>query len=155
MKQFKSNTDASHLTYICKWDHWWGDWRLLFCLLQWLCPVRSVSGNDTKHFTARRLEETICFSRAWSIRSSLFHYLWLEAGGYFLSMMSIFCVYGWTGIVQVSGVFLSFSFQTNAHTWQDLTRSRPATINTKWKFLQGAFNLFHWIYLTEYSFRLV
>ncbi len=25
----KFNTDASHLTYICKWDHGWKDWRLL------------------------------------------------------------------------------------------------------------------------------
>ncbi len=76
------NTDASHPTHICKWDHQWGDCGLLSCLFQCLCSVRSVSRNATKCFTAHRPEETICCLRAWSIRCSLFYYPWLEAGGY-------------------------------------------------------------------------
>ncbi len=42
MKQSKFNTDASNLTYICKYDHRWGDWRLLSCLLGYLCQISSV-----------------------------------------------------------------------------------------------------------------
>ncbi len=26
MKQSKFSSDASHLTCIGKWDHWWGEW---------------------------------------------------------------------------------------------------------------------------------
>ncbi len=64
--------------------HQRADWRSLSCLLQSLWPDRSVSRNATERFTAHRPEE-ICCLRAWSIRCSLFNYLWLEAGGYFSS----------------------------------------------------------------------
>ncbi len=82
MNQSKLNTDASRLTYISNWDHRWGHWRKLSCLLQRLCPILSIIGNTTKRFTAHRPEETICCLRARSIRCSLFYYPWLEAGGY-------------------------------------------------------------------------
>ncbi len=56
--------DTSHLIYVCKTDPWRGDWRLLSCLLQFPCPVHSVSRNATKHSAAHRSEETICCLRA-------------------------------------------------------------------------------------------
>ncbi len=43
------------------------------------------------------------------IRCSLFYCLWLEAGGYFCLDNFNVCVYGQTGVVLISGVFLSLS----------------------------------------------
>ncbi len=43
----------------------------------------SVSGNTMKNFAAHRPEEMICSLGERPICFSLFHYLWLEAGGYF------------------------------------------------------------------------
>ncbi len=93
MRQSKFNTDASHLTYISKWDLWRGDCRLLSCLLQCLWLPCSVSRNATKCFTAHRQEETICCLCAWLIRCSFFYFSRLEAGGYFLDNFDILCLW--------------------------------------------------------------
>ncbi len=84
-----------------------------------LCLVHSDSGNAVKCFTAHRPEETICCLHAQSICCSLFYHLWLEAGGDFFINFRC-CVYGQTGLVQISVVFLSLSSKTNACTRQDL-----------------------------------
>ncbi len=78
MKQSKFNADVSHLTFINKWDYWWGDWRLLCCLLQCLCPVHSVSRNAPKRFTAHRSEETICCSVKMKIPQRGFKTSWCK-----------------------------------------------------------------------------
>ncbi len=65
---------------------------------------------------------------------------------FFGDNFSILCLC-WTGIVEISSVFLSLSSKINALFRQDLyDRKRyifwphAATINTKWKFLGGASN---------------
>ncbi len=42
----------------------------------------------------------------------------------FPQIISIFCVYGWTGIVPTSAVFLLLSSKTNAHARQDFYYSK-------------------------------
>ncbi len=79
-KLSKFNTNASHLTYSGKWDHRWGDWRLLLYVSQRLCTVRSVSGNTTKRSTAHRPEVVVCRHDQFAVL--FFYYEWL-AGGYF------------------------------------------------------------------------
>ncbi len=78
-------------------------------LSQWKC-YEMLSGTQT--------EETISCSRTQSINCSLYYCLWLVAGGYFLQIISIFCVDGRTG--SVSKLFLSLSSKINACFRQDL-----------------------------------
>ncbi len=88
-----------------------------------LCSVRSVCRNAMKRFVTHRQEEMIFCRWAWSIRCSLFCYLCLEVRGYFpLDHFSILCL--WPSILQISGMFLSLSFKTNAYTRQDLYDSK-------------------------------
>ncbi len=105
------------------WDHRRGDRRLLSCLLQWLCPVCSFSRTTTKRFMAHRTEETICFLWAWLIHCSLF---WKQ-GKIFLLVISIFCVYGQTGIVQISGVFFFYSLPKQMLTLDESTQNESSS----------------------------
>ncbi len=80
--------------------------------------------SQQKCFTAHRPEETICvYKHDWSSVLFFTLYGWKQKD-IFLQIISVFCVYGHTGIVQTSGVFLSLSSKTNAHTGQDLHDSR-------------------------------
>ncbi len=67
-------------------------------------PVCSVSRNAKKSFAAHRPEETICSSRAGSIRCFLFTICGWKQEVIFHEIISIFCVHGRTSIVQISGV---------------------------------------------------
>ncbi len=88
------------------------------CLSQRLCLIRWVSRNTMKCFVANRPEETICCLRARSIHCSLFYFLKLKAGGNFLYIISIFCVFGRISFVQMTG--MSFThFQNKARTRKD------------------------------------
>ncbi len=57
------------------------------------------------------------------------HFLFFSINGLkredvFLLIISVFCVYGWTGVSQISGVFLSLLSVTNARARQDLYDSK-------------------------------
>ncbi len=113
------NLKLMHHSLHHKWDYQWGDWRFKSCHSQRLWPVRSVSRNSTKRFTAHRPEETICCSRAWAIHCSHFYHLWSEAGGYVSSgNFSILCL--WLNCCRANIVmFLSLFWKKNAYTRQD------------------------------------
>ncbi len=82
------------------------------------CPVCSVSGNATKWFmhTDRR-RQFVVYEHDQS--TVLFSYM-VESEWIFLWIISVFCVCGQNGFVQISGLFLALSFKTNALTRQDL-----------------------------------
>ncbi len=132
-KKSKYNTDASHLTNIGKWDCQWGDWRLLSCLswfkiqdtLLLLYTYNEISFVTIRSAARKTLKKT---------KTN-----WLEARGYFsLDNIFIFCVYGRTGFVWLSLIFLSLSSKTSIHVRQHhydgavpLLSTRPATVSFK------------------------
>ncbi len=103
MKQSKFNIDASHLTYIVKWNHQQktGD-HYPVCFR--FSPLSQWKRYETLDYAQTRGDDMLIMNIIDSLLS-FFYYLWLKAGGYFPQIISIFCVKGWTGVVPTSGVF--------------------------------------------------
>ncbi len=124
MKQSKFNTDAPSLTYISKWDYWWGDYGLLFLSLQWLCSVSSEKQKCYETVYGTQTKRVNLFPSVIDPLFSFFSIYGWKQESVSLQIISIFVFVAGTGIVQISGVFLSLSSKTNAHTRQDLYGSK-------------------------------
>ncbi len=73
-----------------------------------LCAVCSVSGNPMKHFTAHRLKRRFHVHEHDRSTVLFFTFCGGKQEDIFIKIISIFCVYGGTSIVQISGLGLVF-----------------------------------------------
>ncbi len=100
IKQSKYITVASHLTY-----------RQINPLARRLeITILSLQCYETLYSTHRPEETFVVYKHYQSTVLFLSIYGWKQED-FFPRKMSIFCIYGWTGIVQISGLFLSFSYK--------------------------------------------
>ncbi len=109
--------------------------RLEITILSFTTPFQKL--NETLYSTERKRRFVVC-------KHDRFAVLCFTVYGWKQKEIFI-CVYGQTGIVQISAVFLSLSSKTKACTTQELWNSKQchfctcgATINTKLKFLREA-----------------
>ncbi len=104
-----ANSDASHFTYICKWDHQSEDWRLLSCFflfffkaVAWSTQSVEMLQSASQHTDRKR--QFVVYEHN---PSTVLFYLWLyglKKGDICLWRILMFCVYGRTGIVKINSV---------------------------------------------------
>ncbi len=83
MSQSKFNSDVSHFTYINKWDHWRGDWRLLSCLLRCFCGFAQLTETLQNNLQRTERKRQFVVYEHDRLTVLFLYYPWLEAGGYF------------------------------------------------------------------------